>query len=145
MNNKELVAKYPFMKYRSMYTGKLSEDDRYTWFDEIPEGWRKAFGFEMVEELYQILKKANYVDKYEIAQIKEKFGALRWYSNGVPEEIRSEYRDWIMKYEYLSKRVCIICGAPATKISTGWISPFCDDCVDQKHPERYVDIDECEE
>jgi hypothetical protein len=38
----------------------------------------------MCEELKQELIKFNYLDNYEITQIKEKYGSLRWYDNGNP-------------------------------------------------------------
>ena len=36
----------------------------------------------------------------------------------------------IEKYTEISKRVCVSCGKPATRITTGWICPFCDECLD---------------
>ena len=131
--NKKLVEKYPFLLIKTDYwTGeKLApEEIKYTttWFDDIPEGWAKAFGEQMCDELLEILKKADYVDKYQIVQIKEKFGGLRWYDEGVPDNIWDEYWAWIHKYETLSYKTCIICGKPATRMTTGWICPVCDDC-----------------
>ena len=38
-------------------------------------------------------------------------------------------QQFIAKYEDLSYKTCISCGKPATKISKGWISPYCDDCI----------------
>lgn len=31
---------------------------------------------------------------------------------------------------------CIVCGRPATKISTGYISPYCDDCYQQYYKDK---------
>lgn len=61
-----------------------------------------------------------------ITQIKEKFGSLRWYDHGCTEKM---LREIIPKYENLSAYTCIRCGKPATRITLGWICPFCDDCV----------------
>ena len=72
MTNKELIEKYPWLQIRNVWTNEKL-DDEFTWLDDLPEGWRKAFGLQMVEELDQILRKANYQDKYKIAQIKEKW------------------------------------------------------------------------
>lgn len=72
MNNIELIKKYPWLQLRNVWTNEKL-DSEFTWFDDLPEGWRKAFGLQMVEELDQILRKANYQDKYKIAQIKEKW------------------------------------------------------------------------
>ena len=52
-------------------------------------------------------------------------------------------RDIIPKYERLSARTCIRCGNPATKVSTGWISPYCDTCAGKiSHAERFISIEE---
>ena len=72
MNNIELIKKYPWLQIRNVWTNEKL-DDEFTWLDDLPGGWRKAFGLQMVEELDQILRKANYQDKYKIAQIKEKW------------------------------------------------------------------------
>lgn len=144
MTNKELLEKYPFLRRRDYWTDEPVTGDEFTELDDLPSGWREAFGLQMVEELNEILKKANYVDEYRIQQIKEKFGGLRWYANDVPREIYVEYLAWEDKYYELSTRTCIRCGKPATKISAGWISPFCDDCAEKIGLSNinFVNIDE---
>ena len=104
--NKELLKKYPWLTPTNDWSGKkitdCTGDDgeegfwpgnpdkhpdydyEYTWLDDMSEGWRIAFGDQMVEEIHQELLKYNYIDKYQIVQIKEKFGGLRWYDNGTP-------------------------------------------------------------
>lgn len=108
---------------------------KYKWLGEnynnsldIPDGWYKAFGEDMIEELNKILIKYNLVNSYEILQIKEKFGQLRWYGAGVSEEAWDEYGKWLSKYEELSSNTCIKCGKDATHMSKGWILPLCDNC-----------------
>lgn len=98
----------------------------YTELDHMPDGWRKAFGIQMCKEIKKELIKCNYLYKYRIMQIKEKFGTLRWYDNGSPEGCVNNVID---KYEDISYHTCIVCGKPATKISKGWISPYCDNCI----------------
>ena len=46
---------------------------------------------------------------------------------------RCKISDIINKYTELSYRTCCVCGKPATKISRGWICPYCDDCFDKYH------------
>ena len=53
--------------------------------------------------------------------------SLRWYDAGVPKD--SKIWDIIDKYTQISYKTCVVCGKPATKMSTGWISPYCDDCI----------------
>lgn len=72
MTNKELIEKYPWLQLKNIWNnGKL--DTEFTWLDDLPEGWRKAFGLQMVEELNNILREVDYQEKYQIVQIKEKW------------------------------------------------------------------------
>lgn len=59
--------------------------------------------------------------------------SLRWYDNGIKQG--SHVHDIIRKYEDISERTCIVCGKPATRITTGWICPYCDDCCPKGHSE----------
>ena len=125
--NKQLCEQYPFLLPRNRWTDEIPKDFDYSYteLDAMPDGWRKAFGLQMCEELKQELIKINKMDEFRIAQIKEKFGELRFYTNWVTDEIEAI----INKYTKLSRKTCINCGKPATVITTGWISPFCNDCV----------------
>lgn len=143
MTNEELCNKFPWLCPYNVITRDLPRtyNYEYTWLNDMPEGWRKAFGLEMCEEIQKVLEKANFVDEYQVLQIKEKWGYLHWYEGGIPEKIKDEYRAIINKYEKLSERTCIKCGAPATKISCGWISPWCDKCAEECG-RTTMDIDE---
>jgi len=140
MKNKKLCKRYPFLIPTNRWTGKPCWDKRkrkhmtwytapysYTELDLMPEGWRKAFGEQMCEEIREELIKVNYLYDYRITDIKEKYGSLRWYDCGATEEIY----DIIRKYEKKSEHICLHCGRPATKISLGWISPFCNKCAEK--------------
>lgn len=96
----------------------------YTELDAMEPGWRKAFGIQMCKEIRSQLIKDHYLFKYRITQIKEKWGYLHWYDACSSKAIQ----DIIQKYENISWNTCLMCGKPATKISAGWISPYCDDC-----------------
>ena len=99
----------------------------YTELDAMESGWRKAFGIQMCKEIKKELKKHKFLYKYRIVQIKEKWGYLHWYDGGSPKD--SKIYDIIRKYEQISAKTCGVCGKPATKISKGWIYPYCDDCI----------------
>lgn len=101
-----------------------------TWneLDEMPTGWRKAFGIQMCKDIKKQLKKDKYLYRYRITQIKEKYGGLRWYDAGCSKELYNI----IQKYETLSYETCVECGKPATKMSSGWICPYCDDCYPEQ-------------
>ena len=94
----------------------------HTELDAMPCGWRKAFGIQMCKDLRKQLWKEGNLFKYRITQIKEKWGVLCWYNESASKEVY----EIIKKYEKLSRNICIVCGKPATKISDGWISPYCD-------------------
>lgn len=126
--NQRLVERYPFLLPHNRWTDKIPDDYDYSYteLDAMPEGWRIAFGEEMCEEIRNELIANNYLEKYRITQIKEKYGSLRWYDFGCTEKM---LREIIPKYEERSARTCMMCGKPATRITLGWISPYCDDCV----------------
>lgn len=127
--NKSLCEKYPFLVPRNRFSGEVVKDYDYSYteLDAMPDGWRKAFGEQICEEIQKelsLLPEKARLD-YRITQIKEKYGSLCWYCNWYTDEISKIIR----KYERISERTCIKCGAPATKISLGWISPWCDECA----------------
>lgn len=147
--NKKLCEKYPFLTWygNPLYIGYTEEDGpdySYTWEDELPEGWRKAFCPQMWDELKEILERHNYLDKFRFTQIKEKYGTLRLYNNGAPEEAYNEIEDWEDKYDRLSEKTCINCGKPAKYTSLGWISPWCEDCAKEIN-DYFIDIDDLDD
>ena len=140
--NRKLIERFPFLLPRNRWTDKVPEDFDYSYteLDSMPDGWRTAFGEQMCEEIREELVRANYLYQYRITQIKEKYGSLRWYDFGCTERM---LREIIPKYDHLSARTCIRCGKPATKASTGWISPYCDTCADEiGQTERFIPIEE---
>ena len=130
-----ICLRYPFLKCHNRWT---DETYGYSWLeiDSMPTGWRKAFGIKLCKELKRELKKHKFLKKYRITQIKEKFGALRWYDAGNTD---NGYKI-LSKYGQLSQETCIRCGKPATKIRCGYISPYCDDCISERYD--YVPITE---
>lgn len=143
--NRELCERYPFLIPANRFSGKRITEGAGFWpgspdsvpewdyesteLDEMPEGWRIAFGEQLCAELKAELEKAGLLDSYRIVQIKEKFGSLRWYDNATSPELLAIIR----KYTEISARTCVICGKPATRITMGWIAPFCDACCPDKY------------
>ena len=143
--NKRLCGTYPFLIPTNRFSGKRVNcgekgfwpgspdeipewDYEYTELDDMPDGWRIAFGEQMCAEIKQALLDEGgekLLDEYRIVQIKEKYGSLRWYDAWTTDRIQQI----IEKYENLSMRTCIDCGRPATRISRGWIAPYCDKCA----------------
>ena len=109
----------------------------YTELDALDKGWRKAFGIRICKDIKRSLLREGgrkRLKEYRIVQIKEKYGIFHLYDSGGNIKIMLEI---IPKYEELSYHTCINCGKPATKRSTGWICPYCDDCIGDRN---YVDI-----
>ena len=110
-----LINKYPWLDIG---------DDKHTLIDLLPVGWHV-----LVLDLCVDLRNAlppYLVDKYKVAEAKEKYYMLRWYDyiddfGEMPEDIV----DIVCKYEEKSKGVCMICGAPKPKDQ-----PFCDACME---------------
>lgn len=136
--NKKLIKEFPFLRVRVNRFGKVptNYDYTYTELDDMPTAWRESFGIEMCEKIKKCLLKADYLDKYVITQIKEKYGTLRWYDYGVPKTISDEFSDIINYYEDKSMLVCIETGKPTKYITTGWISYISEDCFKEKIKER---------
>ena len=126
--NEYLISQYPWLQLRNVWNNKYIENYEFTWLDDLPSGWRKSFGLKMIEELDQILRKAHYQNEYKIVQIKEKWGSLCWYDNGIPKNIYKEYNSWLNRYEELSKHTCIICGEQGELTGKGLIVPLCEKC-----------------
>lgn len=130
IRNYILIKRYPFLECRNVWTNsKLDNRYEFTWLDDLPKGWRKRFGKDICKELKQLFKKSkanNYINGYRICQIKEKYGQLRWYDNGVPEDIYKEYNKIIDKYTELSEHTCIVCGKPGDiDLDRYWLEPLC--------------------
>jgi len=148
LKNWILCGKYPFLipKYWNRDTMQYEIDKDYdykfTELDDMPDGWRKAFGEMMCEEIKQELIRCNYLNEYMITQIKEKYGELRWYDSGTPVDCKVP--EIIDKYSMLSRNICIICGKPDVPITdNGWISPYCKNCFTtptdwykKEHPDK---------
>ena len=86
---KELINNYPFLMPRNVWTDEIPKDYNYTYClfkDEIPQGWWKFFGLAYLDDLKEVLEKYNFLDKFRFLQVKEKFGELRAYNGGAPEE-----------------------------------------------------------
>ena len=145
---KELIDKYPFLLPRNVWTDKEIEDYDYSWClfkNEIPDGWWDRWGLIYLDDLKEVLEKYDFLDKFRFSQVKEKFGGLRAYNNGAPEEWFSHEYAW----EYISEHTCVKCGKFPSKMRYDyWISPWCDKCfgsqetlVDMVHPDELT-IDE---
>lgn len=124
---KKLIEDYPFLLPRNRFTDKIIEGYDYEVIEGeagLPAGWFELF-MQMCEDIKAPLVKADYLDKFRFSQLKEKYGSMRVYTFGAPQEVN----DVISKYEFLSQQVCCMCGKPAKYMTSGWICPFCEEHV----------------
>ena len=101
-----------------------------------------CFGFECDNGWHDLIRKLSENIEKEIlklpeetrehvwaAQVKEKFGGLRFYMNGSTKEIDI----LIDKAEDESFKICEICGKPGEpQSSCSWITTFCPECLTNK-------------
>ncbi len=63
-----------------------------------------------------------------IAQVKEKFGGLRFYIHGGSEALE-KYIGWL---EDLSYKICQTCGKEGKRVNRkGWIATLCTSCAEE--------------
>lgn len=129
IRNKKMCKQYPWLIPRNVWTGEISwvkEPYDHTELDAMPDGWRKAFGEVWCEEMDKALRSEDYVQKFRIYQIKEKYGQLRVYHNNYADPIVYVTN----AFEVISEHVCIRCGALDVCVidDYGWYSPLCEKC-----------------
>lgn len=131
MTNQELIEKYPWLRINNRWTNEYIDGAEGTELDLMPDGWRKAFGEQMCEEINTELLTwpQEEREKFRIIDIKEKWASLRFYTNLVTPNLNKI----IQKYTLLSRFTCIYCGKPALWISRGWYMPFCQKCADEQY------------
>lgn len=109
--------------------------------EKYPKIFPPDFGFEHKDGWYWLIDKlctvlqfqTDYNDMPQIraAQVKEKFGTLRFYHESMPGGTPERARGAISLAEELSGYICEECGTPgaATKDTRGWLSTKCAKCA----------------
>jgi hypothetical protein len=115
-NTKYLLETFPNL-YQGYY--RSMKETCMCWGFECGDGW-----FELIKELSEKLEPLG----VEAEQVKEKFGTLRFYTGGVPEEVADEVFALIDEAEERSEKTCEQCGAPGELRPGGWIQTLCGDC-----------------
>ena len=118
----ELFKKYP----------KIFSNLKYT---ECGDGW-----YDLIERLCAVIQNETDNAGYRLsdeeketlqplaAQVKEKFGGLRFYIYGGNDRIDGAIR----MAEAMSFKTCEGCGAPGHKQPGGWIRTLCDPCQEKR-------------
>ena len=88
---------------------------------QIGKGW-----FNLVIELNS--KLAELCPDYKILQIKEKFGALRFYVGHIDAGLEDKVFDLINAAEEKSKTICDVCGKQGKRLNiNGWSATRCEE------------------
>lgn len=99
----------------------------------IGRGW-----WRLASELNDQLKEID--PSYSVQQVKEKFGAMRFYaqpSEGLDDELVRMFRKAIRRADEASTTVCERCGRPARQRAVGmWVQTLCEDDFQEAKAER---------
>jgi len=129
--DKKLCEKYPkifknrngSMQETCMCWG-FSHDDG--WYD-IVDSLCASIQNHINNKRYQFreMSQEDFDEEHQVvaAQVKEKFGGLRFYIDGGDDWVYGA----ISMAESMSYRTCEVCGAPGKTRGTGWIRTTCDE------------------
>lgn len=88
----------------------------------VGEGW-----FDLIEDLHHAL--LSLCPGYQVVQIKEKFGSLRFYAditNSYPTPVQTVFYQTINQYEVMSSKICEECGAAGMlREDLSWMRTLC--------------------
>jgi hypothetical protein len=143
-HQEELIKKYRhfFPTDRKIYTDEGTMSDVEELLNQKEMVLPIQFGFECGDGWYMLLKSLMssiewHLDPehtwprkdrlpFQIDQIKEKFGGLRFYYSGGDDVIRG----MVSLAEKLSYEICEYCGSTKNVTQTkGWITTLCEDCM----------------
>lgn len=123
LKEQEILKKYWFFHpERSVKTGLMC------FGFECDEGWYYLIEQlchdieQLIDKKYPDYKTCEY--PFEVLQVKEKFGGLRFYTSGSNDEIEN----LIDKAEKLSYKTCEVCGAKGKLRDYGWLKTMCNKC-----------------
>jgi hypothetical protein len=79
--------------------------------------------------------------KFTVVQVKEKFGALRFYFDA-PARIRPQLNELVNKASKESETTCLRCGSPAVLVTDndGWVSALCEQHKGPRKPVPLRDL-----
>jgi len=120
-NTEYLLEKYPNL-YRQYYLSM--RDTCMCWGFECRDGW-----FNIIDDLSKKITETD--PDVQAAQVKEKFGGLRFYIDGGSEEVRK----LIDEAEEESYKTCEKCGTKenVSQTKTGWIFTLCAKCEEERN------------
>lgn len=107
--------------------------DRFSFFhpEKSPQETLMCFGFECSDGWFELLwslcediDKMDKPEDFEVVQVKEKFGSLRFYTNNTTDEIYQR----IKEADKQSEKICEVCGKEGKmRADMSWITTLCDE------------------
>ena len=114
---KKELEKALYDTFPQFFDLKTSPYDGGFWGVECDDGW-----FDIIYVLcIKIQPLAAKIKDFQVVQIKEKFGGLRFYVSHGNEEIHT----LIQEAEELSFKTCEVCGEPGQLRGGGWLKTLC--------------------
>jgi hypothetical protein len=113
-NTQRLVQKFP-----TLFGGRFAFECGDGWYELIKGACEKLEPIMAVEKVRDIEGWGS--GMYRAAQVKEKFGSLRFYLACAPEEA---YKI-VEEAERKSAKICEVCGKPGKLLEGGWLYTAC--------------------
>lgn len=133
---KKLLEKYPELYDYKSEDGKSSDISVYGF--SHGDGWFNIIDClsATIADIMKSHRSRNHLTQQEfeetvqvrVAQVKEKFGTLRFYVDNSNREVSGA----IVLAELMSGRTCEYCGSPGTPRRGGWVKTLCDACESNK-------------
>lgn len=119
MDETEIISKYWFFPENFYFECAKG------WYPLIDELCKKLDKL-ILEKHLDLIQEGDY--KFQVLQVKEKFGELRFYVSGGFDDIE----DLIDEYVKKSARTCELCGKPSEiRYSHGWLFNRCKECLER--------------
>lgn len=108
----------------------MSEKPDLPWSEHIVSAWRNIDTgpgwWPIITRLDRDLRKISIT--YRVAQVKEKFGGLRYYTELDNSSCKDEFYARIREAEEEASRTCEECGQPGKlRDRRGWLKTLCDE------------------
>lgn len=125
-------TEYLFKHFPSFFNPRAPLRDSLMAFGfECGDGW-----FELIKELCEKLEVLQ-LKNFEVIQVKEKFGGLRFYYS-IREELErvGEIDHLIDEAGGKSYKTCETCGKPGKSEDDGWITTLCPACRENREKSK---------
>lgn len=130
--DKRLCAEFPLL-YRDRHGDKMKTC--MCW--GFPgDGWFHIL-YRLSAKLEPLIAAQPEKERAVAAQVKEKFGGLRFYMDFATKEMNR----LINETELEAMRTCEMCGVPGEQRLGGWIKTLCDHCADERQREREAEAE----